>query len=137
MQKLQIKEEILVVAALLALGTLAIMPGVIAGSALTTSTNQVPNVVTQASVALCGYISGWWSDWGRFAICMGGTFVPTSFAARYLYDRGTRTVNKGQDLISQGKALGEEQLVKIGMQLVRTGAFWLRFTPVGFAAAVA
>jgi hypothetical protein len=34
MQKLQIKEEIMAVAALLALGMLAIIPGMIAGSAL-------------------------------------------------------------------------------------------------------
>jgi len=59
MQKLQIKEEIMAVAALLALGMLAIMPGLIAGSALTTSTKQVPNVVTQVSFAYCGYSSGW------------------------------------------------------------------------------
>jgi hypothetical protein len=58
MQKLQIKEEIMAVAALLALGMLAIMSGLIAGSALTKSAKQVPNVATQVSAAYCGYITG-------------------------------------------------------------------------------
>ena len=51
---------------------LAITPGLIAGSALTTSTKQVPNVVTQVSFAYCGYSSGWWSDWDSFGKCMAG-----------------------------------------------------------------
>jgi len=56
-QKLQIKEEIMAMAASLALGTLAMMPGLIAGTALTKSANQVPNVVTQATVGYCLYMS--------------------------------------------------------------------------------
>jgi hypothetical protein len=58
------------VAALLALGMLAIIPGMIAGSALTESANQVPNVVTQVSAATCGYISG--GNWDGFGKCMAG-----------------------------------------------------------------
>jgi hypothetical protein len=49
---------------------LAIMPGLIAGSALTKSTNQVPNVVTQVSIATCGYITG--GNWDDFGKCMAG-----------------------------------------------------------------
>jgi len=45
------------VAASLALGTLAMMPGLIAGTALTKSANQVPNVVTQATIGYCLYMS--------------------------------------------------------------------------------
>ena len=67
----------MVVAALLALGMLAIMPGLIAGSALTKSAKQVPNievpnVVTQVSAATCAYITG--GDWDSFGKCMAGTW---------------------------------------------------------------
>ncbi len=56
-------------AALLALGMLAITPGMIAGSVLTDA-KQVPNVVTQVSAATCAYISG--GDWDNFGKCMAG-----------------------------------------------------------------
>jgi hypothetical protein len=54
MQKLQIKEEMMAVVALLALGMLAIIPGTIAGSALTKSAKQVPNVEVPNAVLLYG-----------------------------------------------------------------------------------
>jgi ABC-type long-subunit fatty acid transport system fused permease/ATPase subunit len=41
----------------MALGMLVIVPGLIAGSVLTKSVKQVPNVVTQISFAYCGYTS--------------------------------------------------------------------------------
>jgi hypothetical protein len=78
MQKLQIKEEIMAVAALLALGMLAIIPGMIAGSALTKSAKQVPNVVTRVSAAVCGYLTG--GDWGEFGKCMLGLWTPVAIA---------------------------------------------------------
>ncbi len=77
MQKLEIKEEIMVVAALLVLGTLAIMPGLIAGSALADA-KQVPNVATQVSAAYCAYKSG--LNWGGFRECMIDFWVPVSVA---------------------------------------------------------
>jgi len=92
MQKLQIKEEIMAVAALLALGMLAMMPGLIAGSALTKSVKQVPNVGTQISVAYCGYKSGGFSnwDWGRFGECMLDIWAPAGVATA-LMARGSIT----------------------------------------------
>jgi hypothetical protein len=78
MQKLQIKEEIMAVAALLALGMLAIIPGMIAGSALTKSAEQVPNVGTQVSAAYCAYKSG--LDGGRFRECMIDFWTPVGVA---------------------------------------------------------
>jgi len=81
MQQLQIKEEIMAVAALLALGMLAIIPGIIAGSALTKSAEQVlnvkaPNVVAHVTAGVCGYLSG--GDWGEFGKCMLGMWTPVA-----------------------------------------------------------
>jgi hypothetical protein len=132
MQKLQIKEEIMAVAALLALGMLAIMPGLIAGSALTTSTKQAPNVVTQVSVAYCGYSSGWWSDLGQFGSCMLEFWAPTG-SILYIMDRkGRSDLREGLQTIRVGKELRDRELVRIGKQLVRSGASLLRYTTVGF-----
>jgi hypothetical protein len=52
----------------MALGTLAMMPSLIAGSALTKSAKQVPNVGTQVSAAACGYVSG--GNLNEFGKCM-------------------------------------------------------------------
>ncbi len=77
MQKFQIKEEIMAVAALLALGMLAIIPGMIAGSALTDA-KQVPNVGTQVSSAYCAYKSGTGRE--SFEDCMLDMWVPVSIS---------------------------------------------------------
>ncbi len=65
------------VAALLALGMLAIIPGMIAGSALTDA-KQVPNVGTQVSAAYCAYKSGTGRE--SFGDCMIDLWVPVSVA---------------------------------------------------------
>jgi len=57
---------------------LAIMPGLTAGSALTTSTKQASNVGTQVSAAYCAYKSNW--DWGRFGECMIDFWTPVGVA---------------------------------------------------------
>ncbi len=122
---------------LLALDMLAMMPGLIAGSALTTSTNQVPNVVTQVSVAYCGYSSGWWSDLGRFGICMLGIWAPTGSILYMLDRKGRSDLREGRQTVRDGKELRDRELVRIGRQLARSGASLLRFTTVGLIAVVA
>jgi len=52
----------------MALGMLSLMQGMIAGSVLTKSAKQVPNVVTQVSAAACGYVSG--GNLYEFGNCM-------------------------------------------------------------------
>jgi hypothetical protein len=131
MQKLQIKEEIMVVAALLALGTLAIIPGMIAGSALTKSANQIPNVVTQVSFVYCGYSSGWWSDLGQFGSCMVAFWAPTIPIIHWLDNKGREDLREGRQTVREGKELRDRELVRIGRQLVRSGASLLRYTKVG------
>ncbi len=117
MQKLQIKEEILVVAALLALGTLAIMPGVIAGSALTDA-KQAPNVVTQVTLAYCGYKSDWFRDGGRFADCARDLWIPDIPVAI------GSTVGAGYGLVEIGRRVGDRSLVRAGVRIARIGGIW-------------
>jgi hypothetical protein len=121
MQKLQIKEEIMAVAALLALGMLVMMPGLIAGSALTVSAKQVPNVGTQISAAYCGYTSytGGNSFWG----CMRDIWIPTGTILGTSAGIGTAYVKAGETLGS--------------WRLIMTGLRFLRFSGWGFVAAVA
>jgi hypothetical protein len=107
MQKLQIKEEMMAVVALLALGMLAIMPGLIAGSALTKSAKQVPNVVTQVSAAYCAYKSG--LDGDRFKECMIDFWAPVSVAtiisAPNLIDKIWATLRLGFQAIVKSPAV--------------------------------
>ncbi len=63
--------------ALLALGVLAIISGMIAGSALTDA-KQVPNVGTQVSAAYCAYKSSTGRE--SFRECMIDLWVPVSVA---------------------------------------------------------
>jgi len=69
----------MVVAALLALGTLAIIPGTIAGSALTVA-KQVPNVATQASAATCAVVTHLTNGgWEAFGACVAGMWGGAAF----------------------------------------------------------
>ncbi len=109
----------MVVAALLALGTLAIMPGLIAGSALTDA-KQAPNVVTQVSFAYCGYIA---ATGGSFLGCMGEFWLPSGAILGTSAGIGAAHVAAGRELDS--------------WRLIRTGLRYLRFTKVGFKVALA
>ncbi len=115
---------------------LAIIPSVIAGSALT-DVKQVPNVVTQVSVAYCGYSSGWWSDLGQFGSCMLGIWAPTGSILYILDRKGRSDLREGLQTVREGKELRDGELVRIGRQLVRSGANLLKFTTVGLIAVVA
>jgi hypothetical protein len=107
------------VTALLALGMLAIMPGMIAGSALTDA-KQVSNVVTQVSFAYCGYIA---ATGGSFLGCMGEFWIPSGAIL------GTSTAI-GASYVKAGKELDS-------WRLIRTGLRYLRFSTVRFKVAVA
>ena len=121
MQKLQIKEEIMAVATLLALGMLAMMPGLIAGSALTKSAKQAPNVGTQVSTAYCGYTS--YTDGSSFWDCMEEIWIPTGTILGTAAGIGVAYVTAGVELES--------------LSLIMTGLSFLRFSAWGFVAAVA
>jgi hypothetical protein len=105
----------------LALGMLAMMPGLIAGSALTESANQVPNVVTQISLAYCGYISHTGAN--SFLGCMREFWIPTGTIL------GTAAAI-GVAHVTAGEILGSWRLIEIGLR-------FLRFSKVGFKVAVA
>jgi hypothetical protein len=109
------------VAALLALGMLAIISGMIAGSALTKSTNQIPNVATQTSVAYCGYTD--YTGGSSFWDCMTDIWIPTGAILGTSTGIGTAYVHAGKTLDS--------------WRLIRTGLSFLRFSGIGFVAAAA
>jgi len=111
------------VAALLALGMLAMMPGKIAGSVLTKPAIQHHNIGAQASLAYCGYQSGF-SDWWGWGRCMYDIWVPDL----------TLTFGGAVAAADGVTAIGE----RVGSwRLIRTGLRLLRFTGWGFIAAVA
>jgi len=118
MLKLQMKEEMTAVAALLALGTLAIMTSMIASYALMKPAVQHYNVGTQVSVGYCGYKSGWFSDGGKFADCMVNLWIPnipTGIGA---------AVGAGAGLVEIGKVAGERALISAGVRIARIAGIW-------------
>jgi hypothetical protein len=118
MSKLQMKEEMTAVAALLALGTLAIMTSMIASYALMKPAVQHYNVGTQVSVGYCGYKSGWFSDGGKFADCMVNLWIPnisTGIGA---------AVGAGAGLVEIGKVAGERALISAGVRIARIAGIW-------------
>ncbi len=99
---------------------LAIIPGMIAGSTLTESAKQVPNVVTQVSLAYCGYTA---ATGGSFLGCMGEFWLPSGAIL------GTSAAI-GASYIKAGKELDSWRLIMKGLR-------YLRFSSVGFKVAVA
>jgi hypothetical protein len=105
-------------AASLALGALAMMPGLIAGSALMKPVVQHYNVGTQVSVGYCGYKSGWFSDGGKFADCMVDLWIPkipTGIAA---------AVGTGAGLVKVGKTVGSWALIRAGVRIAGFAGIW-------------
>jgi len=107
------------VAALLALGMVAIIPGIIAGSALTDA-RQVPNVATQVSVAYCGYTA---ATGGSFLGCMGEFWIPAGAILGTSAGIGAAYVTAGHMLDS--------------WRLIQKGLGFLKFSGVGFKFALA
>jgi hypothetical protein len=118
MQKLPIKEEIMAVAALLALGTLAIMTSMIASYALMKPAVQHYNVGTQVSVGYCGYKSGWFSDGGKFADCMVDLWIPKIPAGI------GAAVGTGAGLVQIGKTVGSWALIRAGVRIAGFAGIW-------------
>jgi hypothetical protein len=96
---------------------LAMMPGMTAGSALTKSAKQAPNVCTQASFAYCGVTS--YIDGSSFWDCMEDIWVPTSA------------------ILGTGAAIGAAAIMSGVEDLVTMGITIVRFSAWGFVAAVA
>jgi hypothetical protein len=125
------------VAALLALGMLAIISGMIADSALTKSTNQVPNVATQASFAYCAYQSGWLSDQGQFRGCMVDILIPTEAALIGNVILGDRITRRGESLVEEGRRWRDREIINRGKSLIRWGTRLMMGSGVGALAFVA
>ncbi len=127
MQKLQIKEEIMAVAALLALGMLAITLGLIADSALTKSTNQVPNVVTQIIVGYCLYSS--FTGATSFGGCLQEAVAP-GLANIGGYGTTVITAIGGGHLVAWiGSRWGWDDVVSVARTVVLRSSRYLMFSP--------
>ncbi len=127
MQKLQIKEEMMAVVALLALGMLAIMSGLIASSALTKSTNQVPNVVTQATFAYCGYMS--LTGASSLGGCLWETLLPAGLGIGLYGSSNLATVGAGHLVAKIGAKWGWQDVINIAKDIVLRASRYLKFTP--------
>ena len=100
-------------AALLALGTLAIMTSMIASYALMKPSVQHYNVGTQVSLGYCGYKSGWFSDGGEFVDCMVNLWIPNipvSIGA---------AVGTGVGLVQIGRWVNDRRLTEAGVRIAR------------------
>jgi hypothetical protein len=116
MQKHQIKQEIMAVAALLALGTLAIMTSMIVSYALMKPSVQHYNVGTQVSLGYCGFRSG--GDLGRFADCMVDLWIPKIPAGI------GAAVGTGAGLVQIGKTVGSWALIRAGVRIAGFAGIW-------------
>jgi hypothetical protein len=114
----------------MALVMLAMMPGLIAGSALTKSTKQASNVATQASILYCAYQSGWFSNLGQFGGCMWDIWVPKGFTSIGAWVATSRAmVGGGKELVELGEKMGRWSFIRMGEAIAKWGGRLLRFTP--------
>jgi len=128
-QKLQIKEEIMAMAASLALGTLAMMPGLIAGTALTKSANQVPNVVTQATIGYCLYMS--YTGANSLGRCLWESLPPAGAYTLLMMSTGYASVVMGEKVAKIGAKWRWRDVVRRGKPIVMQGSRILQFSPIG------
>jgi len=105
------------VAALLALGTLAIMTSMIVSYALMKPSVQHYNVGTQVSLAYCGFRSG--GDLGRFADCMVSLWFPNIPVAI------GSAVGTGVGLVQIGRWVGDRRLIEAGVRIARFAGIWV------------
>jgi len=105
-------------AALLALGTLAIMTSMIASYALMKPSVQHYNVGTQVSLGYCGYKSGWFSDGGEFVDCMVNLWIPNIPVAI------GAAVGTGVGLVEIGRWVGDRSLIRAGVRIAGFAGIW-------------
>jgi len=103
---------------LLALGTLAIMTGMIVSYSLMKPSIQHYSVCTQVSLGYCGYKSGGFSDGGEFADCMVNlriANIPVAIGA---------AVGTVVGLVEMGRWVGDRSLIRAGVRVARFGGIW-------------
>jgi hypothetical protein len=91
---------------------LAIMSGLIAGSALTKSTNQVPNVVTQATFGYCLYMS--YTGANSFGRCLWETLPPARAYTLLMMSTDYAGVVMGERVAKIGAKWGWQDVVRRG-----------------------
>ena len=63
---------------------------------------------------------------------MLGFWLPTSVVIGKLYRDSHKELEKGLKTVEVGIKLRDEELIKIGVQIVRSAASWMKYTKVGF-----
>ena len=68
---------------------------------------------------------------------MAGIWLPTFAVIRWLHRASDREVDKGLNVAEVGSKIRNEELIKIGVRIVRSAASWLKYTKVGAVVLVA
>jgi hypothetical protein len=110
---------------------LAIMPGLIAGSTLTKSANQVPNVVTQATFGYCLYMS--YTGANSLGRCLWETLPPAGAYTLLMMSTGYAGVVIGGRAAKIGAKWGWQDVVRRGKSIVMLGSRIVQFSPIGVA----
>ena len=105
-------------AALLALGTLAIMTDMIVSYALMKPSIQHYSICTQVSLGYCGYKSGGFSDGGKFVDCMVNLWIPNIPVAI------GAAVGTGVGLVEIGRWVGDRSLIRAGVRIAGFAGIW-------------
>jgi hypothetical protein len=114
-------------AALLALGMLAIIPGTIAGSTLTKSTNQVLNVATQATFGYCLYTS--YTGANSLGRCVLENVLPVGGAVLLYAGINYGTAKMGDWIARIGAKWGWRDVIDRVRVIVLQASRFLKFTP--------
>ncbi len=108
---------------------LAIILGMIAGSALTKSAKQVPNVVTQATFGYCLYMS--YTGANSPGRCLWEHLLPARAYTLLMMSTGYASVVMGVRVAKIGAKWGWQDVVRRGKSIVMQGSRILQFSPIG------
>ncbi len=107
---------------------LALVPGLIAGSALTKSINQVLNVVTQATFGYCLYMSYTGANSLR---CLWENLLPAGAYTLLMTGTGYAGVVMGEKVAKISAKRGWQDVVRREKSIVMQGSRILQFSPIG------
>jgi hypothetical protein len=110
---------------------LALVPGLIAGSTLTKSADQVPNVVTQATFGYCLYTS--YTGANSLGRCLWEHLPPAGAYTLPMMGTGYAGVVIGERAARIGAKWRWQDVVRRGKPIVMLGSRIVQFSPIGAA----
>jgi hypothetical protein len=108
---------------------LALVPGLIAGSTLTRSTNQVPNVATQATFGYCLCMS--YTGANSPGRCLWETLPPAGAYTLLMTGTGYASVVMGEKVAKISAKWKWQDVVRRRKSIVMQGSRILQFSPIG------